>query len=242
MAAQLYETRWHTVQCAGTLRRMSSRPEKDPITPQRLLEEDSFENETFASLDLQGANLSGKEFYRCTFQSAHLQESRWKESKLEACVFRGCDLTRAQLAHTALRDVRFEGSKLMGIDWSVISPNPELAFDECNLRYCSFVGLSMRQTVFARCTALEVNFIDVDLSDADFTGTDLSGSNFRGCTLTRADFQGARGVFIDPATRNRLKATRVPVETAVLVAQTLGMVVAGYGDEAAPRSERKKGR
>ncbi len=206
------------------------------------MEEEYFENETFAHLDLQGANLGGKEFYRCTFQSAHLQESRWTGSKLEACVFRGCDLTRAQLTHTALRDVRFEGSKLMGIDWSAISPNPELAFDECNLRYCSFVGLSLRKTVFARCTALEVNFLDVDLSDTDFTGTDLSGSNFRGCTLTRADLRGTRGVFIDPAAHNRLKATRVPVETAVLIAQTLGMLVAGYGDETAARGERKKGR
>jgi fluoroquinolone resistance protein len=221
---------------------MSSRPEKAPVTPQRLLEEEYFEDETFTDLDLQGARLGGKEFYRCTFQRSHLQESRWPESKLEACVFRGCDLTRAQLAHTALRDVRFEGSKLMGIDWSTLSPNPELAFEECNLRYSSFVGLSLRQTVFARCAALEVNFTDTDLSDTDFTGTDLSGSNFRGCTLTRADLRGALGVFIDPAAHNRLKATRVPVETAVLLAQTLGMLVAGYGDDVAPRSDRKKGR
>jgi uncharacterized protein YjbI with pentapeptide repeats len=220
---------------------MSSRPEKAPLTAQRLMAEEYFENETFDHLDLQGADLRGKEFYRCTFQSCHLQESRWSESKLEACVFQGCDLTRAQLANTGLRGVRFEGSKLMGIDWSAVSPNPELAFDECNLRYCSFVGLSLRKTVFARCTALELNFIDADLSDTDFTGTDLTGSNFRGCTLTRADLQGARGVFIDPSAHNRLKATRVPVETAVLVAQTLGMLVTGY-DEPAVRSERKKGR
>ncbi len=205
---------------------------------QRLDEEDYFENETFDQLELQGAKLRGKEFYRCTFLNSHLQESRWTDSKLEACVFRGCDLTRAVLAHTALRDVRFESSKLMGIDWSGVSPNPEVAFEECNLRYASFGGLSLRKTAFARCMAHEVNFLDADLTDADFTGTDLGGSNFQGCTLTRSDFSGAIGVFIDPA-RNRLKSTRVPVETAVLVAQTLGMVVAGYGEDAGAPGPRK---
>lgn len=49
-------------------------------------------------------------------------------------MFRGCDLTRAQLLHTGLRGVRYESSKLMGIDWSSVSPNPEVSFEECNRR------------------------------------------------------------------------------------------------------------
>src|SRR4051812_7575113 len=122
---------------------------------QRLVEEDYFENEVFSDLDLNGANLTGKEFYRCTFENCPAQESRWSKSLLEACVFKGCDLTRAAMAHTGLRDVRFEGCKLMGVDWSSVSPNPELAFEECNLRYCSFVGLSLRKTTFTRCLAQE---------------------------------------------------------------------------------------
>ncbi|MFP2925687.1 pentapeptide repeat-containing protein [Pyxidicoccus sp. 3LG] len=210
-------------------------------TLQRLREEEDFENETFTDLDLQGVSLVGKELYRCTFENCNLQESRWKESKLESCVFRGCDLTRAQLASAALRGVRFEGSKLMGIDWSDVSPNLEVEFEDCNLRYASFVGLSLRRTVFARCSALEANFLDVDLSEADFSGTDLSGSTLRGCTLTRTDFRSATGVFIDPA-RNRAKGALVPVEAAVLLAQSLGLVVAGHGGEAASRGGRKKTR
>ena len=208
---------------------------------QRLAQEDFFENETFTDLDLQGGDLGQKEFYRCTFQRCQLQESRWKESKLESCVFSECDLSRAQLAFTGLRGVRFEGSKLMGIDWSVVSPNPEVEFDGCNLRYASFVGLSLRKTAFIRCSALEANFLDVDLSESDFSGTDLSGSTLRGCTLTHTDFRSATGVFIDPA-RNRAKGALISVEAAVLLARFLGLVVAGYGDEAAARGGRKKGR
>lgn len=208
---------------------------------QRLAAGDSFENETFTDLDLQGANLGQKEFYRCTFQRCQLQESRWKGARLEACVFSDCDLTRAELQQTGLREVRFEGSKLMGIDWTNVSPNPEVAFDNCLLRYTSFVGLSLRRTAFLRCSALEANFFDLDLTEADFSGTDLTGSNFRGCNLTKADFSTSVGAFLDPA-NNRVKATHVPVETAVLLAQSLGMRVSGFSGDAGESRSRKKAR
>jgi fluoroquinolone resistance protein len=208
---------------------------------QRLSAEDSFENETFTDLDLQGANLGQKEFYRCTFLRCQLQESRWKETRLESCVFTGCDLSRALLQYTGLRGVRFEGSKLMGIDWTTVSPNPEVEFDTCVLRYTSFVGLSLRRTAFLRCSALEANFFDLDLTEADFSGTDLTGSNFRGCNLTKTDFSTAVGAFLDPA-NNRVKGTHVPVETAVLLAQSLGMRVSGFNDDAGERPSRKRSR
>ncbi|QRK08791.1 pentapeptide repeat-containing protein [Archangium violaceum] len=214
-------------------------PEEASRLARRLAQEEFFENETFADLDLQGCELGGKEFYRCTFLRTQFQESRWRNSKLEVCVFNGCDLTRAQLKGTALRDVRFEGSKLMGVDFTEVSANPEMSFEDCVLRYASFVGLSLRKTAFLRCSALEANFFDLDLSEADFTGTNLAGSNFRGCTLTRTDFSQVSGLFLDPA-RNRLKGTRVPVETAVSLAQSLGMQVTGFDDEKSERRGRKK--
>jgi uncharacterized protein YjbI with pentapeptide repeats len=203
----------------------------------RLREEDSFDGLTFTGLELQAAALGGKEFYRCVFENCHLQESSWKNSKLEACVFRGCDLTRASLHQAGLRGVRFEGSKLMGIDWSHVSPHPELAFIDCNLRYASFVRINLRKASFERCAAREANFLDADLTDCDFTGTDLAGSNFQGCTLTGTDFRGASGCYFDPA-RNRVKKTRVPVETAVLLAQSLGLTVDGHGEEPKRRGSR----
>lgn len=129
----------------------------------------------------------------------------------------------------------------MGIDWTNVSPNPELAFDTCVLRYTSFVGLGLRRTAFLRCSALEANFFDLDLTEADFSGTDLTGSNFRGCNLTRTDFSTAVGAFLDPA-NNRIKGTHVPVETAVLLAQSLGMRVSGFNGEAAEGRGRKKSR
>jgi uncharacterized protein YjbI with pentapeptide repeats len=134
------------------------------------------------------------------------------------------------LLQTGVRGVRFEDCKLMGVDWSNLSPHPEFTFTNCNLRYASFVKVNLRKTSFARSAVREANFHDADLTEADFAGADLSGSNFRGCTLTRTDFRGTTGLFLDPA-RNKVKGTRVPVETAVMLAQSLGLVVDGYTTE-----------
>lgn len=189
-----------------------------------MLQGDSFENQHFKGLELSGAALGGKEFFRCTFENCHLMESQWKATILEACVFKECDLTRADLAQTGLRGVRFEGCKLMGVDWSRVSSHPELTFVDCNLRYASFTKINLRKVAFTRSTIREANFIDADLTEADFAGADLTGATLRGCTLVRADFRHVSGLFIDPA-RNKVKDTRVPVETAILLAQNSGMKV-----------------
>lgn len=194
------------------------------MTLERLRAEDSFENETFSGLDLQRADLADKEFYRCVFLNCLLQESSWKSARLEACAFRGCDLTRSKVNQTAFRGVEFEGAKLMGIEFGSVSVHPEFTFTECNLRYASFVRVNLRKIEFSKCTAREVNFIDADLTDADFTGSDLTGSTFQGCTLALTDFRNTTGLFLDPSV-NKVKKPRVPVETAVLLAHHLGLVV-----------------
>jgi uncharacterized protein YjbI with pentapeptide repeats len=153
-----------------------------------------------------------------------LPESVWKRALLEDCSFKQCDLTRAVVTQLGVRGVRFEGSKLMGIDFSGVSINPEMSFEECLLRYASFTRLSLRKTKFIRCTAREVNLFDCDLTDADFTGSDLTAANLRGCTLTRTEFRSATNVFIDSAI-NKVKETRVNADVAVRLAEHLGFEV-----------------
>lgn len=204
-------------------------PEDPDAQLQHLLDGDTFEGETFTGLCVTAAMVKDKEFFRCVFERCQLQESQWKDCLLESVIFRGCDLTRAQWQRVGLRGVRFEGSKLMGINWSSVSPIPEVAFEECNLRYATFEKLNLRKTPFSRCSVREVNLLECDLSDADFTGSDLSGTTVRGCTLARADLSTTTGAFLDPA-RNRVKDARVSVETAVALAESLGMRVAGHGD------------
>jgi fluoroquinolone resistance protein len=192
-----------------------------------LLVQESFEDQIFDGLDVTGADLSGKELYRCTFRGVRMAETTWAGTRLEDCVFERCDLTRLQPKKLALRGVKFVASKLMGIDWTDAAANPTVEFQDCTLRYASFVGNNLRVTVFRRCSLAEAAFEDVSLVQAVFDECDLSGARFERCDLSGADFSTAQGVFFEP-TKNRVKGARIPVETAALMAMSFGMIVPGF--------------
>lgn len=192
--------------------------------PPRLEDGDFFADVTFADLAIDSADLADKELQRCTFRRCKLTESRWGRVKLEDCVFEGCDLTRMVPRGLALRGVTFKDTRLMGVDWSDIAKLPQVTFEGCDLRYASFVQLRLPATRFVGCIAREANFIEVDLTGADFTDTDLTGSTIQGCTLAKAKLARASGVFFDPQ-KNKVKGARIGIATAVLLAQSLGLVV-----------------
>jgi uncharacterized protein YjbI with pentapeptide repeats len=192
--------------------------------------EQSFQDATFDGLELEAFEFSGKDFYQCTFNRVKLNESLWKRVIFEDCVFDSCDLTRSRFTQTTIRNVAFRRSKLMGIDWSDVAKNPVFSFEECDLRYSSFVGTNLRKTRICDCKALEANFFDCDLVESDFSGTDLDGANFESSDLTRANLVTASGAFVNPI-KNRVKDLRVAVESAVLLAMSHGMWVSGYSAE-----------
>ena len=185
-------------------------------TLEHLVQEASFDDETFERVQLQSP-LVDKELTGCTFRGLRGEASVWKDVRLEECVFEDCDLTRAQFPRTRFFGVTFRRCKLMGVDWSSIAPNPTLSFDGCDLRYVSFVKVNLRKTVFRGCKASEANFIDCQLGEADFGETDLTGANFEASDLSKANLAGAEGAFLAPG-KNRVKDTRISVETAVFMA------------------------
>jgi fluoroquinolone resistance protein len=209
-------------------------------TLEHLLRESSFDDEIFDRLQLQ-TSLGDKELTGCTFRGLRGEASVWKAVRLEECVFEDCDLTRAQFPHTRFFGVTFRRCKLMGIDWSSVAANPALAFDGCDLRYNSFVKVNLRKTRFHGCKAGEANFIDCQLVEADFSEADLTGANFEASDLSKANLASAKGAFLVPG-KNRVKDARISVETAVLIALSCGMKVAGYSDQATSdgRPSRKR--
>ncbi len=197
-------------------------------TIEHLLQESAFDEETFERLQVTSP-LFEKEFTGCSFRGLKADTIVWKGVRFEDCTFENCELTRGQFPHTRFVGVTFRGCKLMGIDWSGIAANPTLSFDTCDLRYTSFVKVNLRKTTFRGCKACEANFIDCALIESDFSDTDLTGANFDAADLTKANLTTALGAFIAPG-KNRVKDTRISVETAVLMAMAQGMKVAGYGD------------
>ena len=193
----------------------------------RLLAGDFFEDEVFEGGDLVGADLADKELVRCTLKGAKLAQSQWRGAKLEACVLEGCDLSRASPAKLVARGVSFVDCKLMGIEWTALGTFPDLAFRGCDLRYASFVSLALRKLAFERCDLRDAQLVEVDLVEATFAGCRLGGARFERCDLRKASVADAVDLALEPAQGNKLAGARVPLETAVRLAESFGLEVIG---------------
>jgi uncharacterized protein YjbI with pentapeptide repeats len=190
-------------------------------TAEDLQRGESFDDLAFAGLDLAGADLGGKVFAGCTFRNLKLAESRWEQARLEDCVLDDCDLTRIAPAGLVLRGVRFQRCKMMGIDWTALGAFPDLTFADCNLDYCSFIGLRARKLPAERCSFVEANFVECDLGEARFAECQFAGARFERCDLRKATFARARSLLLDPA-GNQVKGAAIPSESALLLAASFG--------------------
>ena len=185
---------------------------------------DSFDGETFEKLDLNGANLSRKELVQCTFKGCKMQDVVWLSTRFEDCVFEQCDLSNFLPKGTVLNGVKFEGCKLVGAIWTEVSDGPAVSFADCNMRYQSFVRMSIQATAFVRCAITESTFSEVNLSRSKLASCDLDKTQFDRCELLKTDFATSTGVYFDPA-RNRAKGAKISTQTAALIATALGMIV-----------------
>jgi uncharacterized protein YjbI with pentapeptide repeats len=191
----------------------------------RLLAAASFEDEILQGGDLSGADLADKELVRCTIKGARLAQSRWHGARLEECTFEACDLSRMSPTGLVARGVTFVECKLMGVEWTDLGAFPEVAYRACDLRYASFVSLALRKLAFERCDLRDAQLVEVDLAQATFDGCKLGGARFERCDLRKASFAGATDLALDPAQGNKLTGARVPVETAIRLAEALGLTV-----------------
>jgi uncharacterized protein YjbI with pentapeptide repeats len=189
-----------------------------------LLSADAFEDQVFERGDLVGADLAGKELVRCTLRNAKLTQTSWRGARLEDCTFEGCELTRIAPQELLARGVAFVDCKMMGIEWAELGVFPALEFRGCDLRYGSFVSLALRKTRFERCDLRDAQLIETDFAEAVFADCQLGGATFERCDLRKASFAGAVDLVL-PAQGNKLAGARVPVATAVRMAEALGLKV-----------------
>jgi fluoroquinolone resistance protein len=185
---------------------------------------DELDEQRFEQLDLRKHSLAGKTFSRCTFAKVSLQESLWAGAVLEDCTFVDCDLARARFDAARLRDVSFRKTRLMGVDWSNVGEFPAFSFEDCDLQFAIFVGLSLRKLRCRSSRVTEATFERCDLTQADFAASDLRATRFERCELSRADFSTASGALIDP-TQNKAKGAKISAESAALLATHLGLSV-----------------
>lgn len=187
--------------------------------------EDEFENETFTDLTWTERTLDDKGFYLCTFVNVDFSQSTLRHCTFDGCTFVNGNLSLSKLYNTTWRDVTFEGTKLMGVDWTLARRLTfSVVFERCVLSYSSFLGLRLKRTPFRECVLEEVDFTEADLTDASFPGSRLSGSTFVDTNLTRADLSEATDYAIDPR-RNTLTETQFSLDAALRVAAQFGILV-----------------
>jgi uncharacterized protein YjbI with pentapeptide repeats len=168
-----------------------------------LTKDDYHEGRRYEGFDFNDCDVSGHSFEDCEFV-----QCRFDGASLEKAVFNGCRFLRASLAVTNLRHATFngtsfDGSKLMGVDFSDCNRfgfRPE--FRDCLMDGLAFGGNDLTKTPFAGCRIKNSDFTDCDLRDAVFPDCRFEESRFLRCDLREADFRTAAGYRIDPFENN----------------------------------------
>ncbi|EFK58623.1 pentapeptide repeat-containing protein [Sphingobacterium spiritivorum] len=169
------------------------------------------QDETFERMDYTSLALAKGEYDNCTFINCNFAEQDLSGFKFIDCSFKHCNLSLVRLEKTALRDIIFEDSKMIGIRYeNCLDFGLAFSFTRCQLHHSSFYGLSLKKIVFKECSLQEIDFSESDLSQAVFENCDLLRANFYHTNLEKADFRSACNYSIDPE-NNKLKKARFSV-------------------------------
>jgi uncharacterized protein YjbI with pentapeptide repeats len=124
------------------------------------------------------------------------------------CSFKNCNFSLAVLQNTGLKNIKFIGCKLMGLDFSGCNNFLfSMSFQDCILDYSTFLQKKMKKTHFIDCSLQDVDFSNVDLTMALFKNCDLMNTTFAGTILEKADFRTAKNYSLDPG-ENKMKQAK----------------------------------
>ena len=171
------------------------------------------EGRTYEELALPEGAVDGVRFRDCTFVACSLPRARLTHCRFLGCRFTRCDLGNAVLTGSTFRDVTFDETKLVGIDWTA-ADLCGLTFTASVLDYGVFAGLDLRKTALRQCQARHVDLEGTNLTESIADDTDFDGARFHRTNLTRADWRGACNYALRPAD-NTLKKTRLALPEAI---------------------------
>jgi uncharacterized protein YjbI with pentapeptide repeats len=179
----------------------------------------SYEDRSFERLRLDHAQVDSAHFLDCQFTGCSLVEAALSACRFQRCNFVDCDLSLVDISGSQFASVVFEGSKLVGVDWtrahrSEHTLGKPLKFINCMLNHGTFIGLDLERVKITDSLAHEVDFRETNLSEAVFSGTDLQGSLFLDTDLSAADLRSARNYLINPAI-NKLNGARFSLPEAI---------------------------
>ena len=188
---------------------------------------DSFENDEFDDLDVEGEKIKDKSFYACTFRNSAFHKAWFINCLFEECTFISCDLSASKFPDSRLADVTFEHAKVTGINWTEVRESiqpPKLSFKDCVLNYSSFMDMNIKGSKFIDCIAHEVSFQGAQLNESVFKNTDLAGAQFSQTNLREADLTRAFNYFIHPA-ENQLRGAQFSFPEAQSLLAPFGVIL-----------------
>jgi fluoroquinolone resistance protein len=153
----------------------------------------------------------------------------FRECKFYSCTFKNCDIRLVRVPGCSFSDTRFEGSNVIGVNWTEVSwPRKgflcPISFSKCAISHSTFIGLSLKEIVITECIARDVDFREADLTQADLTRTDFADSLFMHTDLTEANLTHAKNYKIN-ASLNVLKKTQFSLPEAMSLLYGLDIVL-----------------
>jgi len=166
------------------------------------------EQKIFENIDYSEKTLSDSEFYKCDFKNCNFTKSDLSDTDFIECTFTDCNFTLGILKNSGFKNIQFNNSKLIGIDFSVCNNFLfTVHFYECHLDYSTFHSKKMRNTDFINCTLKQVDFTEVDLTASVFKNCDLSNATFNHTILDKVDFRTSVNYTLEPS-NNKIKKAR----------------------------------
>jgi len=183
--------------------------------------ENSYEyfSKIFDNLDTAGESITEAVFENCIFQQCNFSDARFYKCKFVDCVFTSSNLSNIKVDYSKFFDVRFNESKLVGVDWTKadwprFNFTAPISLNECIINDSSFFGLVLSELELEHCKAHDVDFRNGNFTKAKFSYTDFINSLFMKTNLREADFSEAENYDID-IFNNEIKAARFSRHEAV---------------------------
>lgn len=186
----------------------------------KLIQDQLFENIDFAAAPLEPGEYENCQFVKCNFQQTDVSGYQFID-----CEFINCDLSLLKIHQTLFRDVKFKGSKMMGLLFETVSEfGLSVEFDNCRLDNSSFYKVKIRKTKFSQCTLKEVDFTEADINGSVFDQCNLEKTIFDNTNLEQVDFRTAYHYYFDLTKNKAKKSVHSPLESAGLL-QQFGLII-----------------
>lgn len=188
-----------------------------------------YENTTFENEDFSKHVFDDFTFSNCVFVKCKFTDCSFKKANVWQCTFQECDFSLVNLKDAVLRDVLFENSKLMGINFSSCDTKLFFSIKIINslAQFCNFLDLTMEKSSFKESRVIQSKFLGTNLKKSCFVAADLTGTVFQQCDLRQANFKKAINYRIHPC-ENKIPKAQFSFPECIGILQALDIVLDGH--------------